>query len=171
MRYRIIKPSFWKSDREIRDDSNALAGTYRLANLWGTKAEGEARGRELLFDYTGWDNRYTRMTDASGQVLATMEPVGWWGMKYKLTHGGKEYGWKTNGWGTSFMLYDGAAEIVRVRVGGYFTPGTIEGEGALNDADLIPLILFGLYQQYVISANASAAGAGGASAVVVTSGS
>ena len=169
MSFTIVKPSFWKSDREIRDDSNALVGHYRLAGAWHTKAEGEAHGRKLRFGYKGWDNRYTQMTDESGNLLATIEPVGWWGVKYKLVSGGKEYGWTTNGWGTAFMIFDGEKEIARVRLGGYFKPGTIETHGAIEMKDLIPLILYGLYQYYVISSNAAATGSAASGAAVVTS--
>lgn len=164
----ILKSSFWKSSREIQDASHVVLGTYNLSNIWCTKAEGEALGRKLLFNYTGWDNRYSQMTDASGQVLARIEPVGWWGMRYKLTYNGKEYLWKMSGWGNTFMIYDppdgeagSETEIVRVHPGGYFKPGTVTVQKPMDNKDLIPLILYGFYQQYMIASQAAAASGGG----------
>ena len=72
--YSIVKPSFWHSRREVRNASNALVGYFQLTGWTQTKAEGEAHGRKLLFSYPGWDGRYARMTDASGQMLATFKP-------------------------------------------------------------------------------------------------
>lgn len=159
----IVKPSFWKSYREVRDASNVLVATYRLSNAWQTKAEGEVQGRRFLFGYTGWDGRYSQMTDMSGQVIARIEPIGWWGMWYKLTYNGKEYRWRMSGWGTEFMIYDGETEIVRVRPGGYFKPGTVTAHRPMDNKELLPLVLYGIYQLHVIASQSAAASGGGAS--------
>ncbi len=156
--YTIHKPSFWSPTREIRDRSNAIVGTYQLAGYWGTDVEAESYGRKLRFGYRGWDNRYAQMTDASGAPLATLEPVGWWGTHYGLKSGGKTYRWTMNWWGSAFKMYDGDIEIMRVTVGGYFTPGRIEMQRTMEGKELVPLVLFGIYYHNSLSANAAATG-------------
>jgi|GEM_PF-4909409 len=162
----IVKPSFWKSYREVRDASNALVGWYKLSNAWQTKAEGEVQGRRFHFSYVGWDGRYSQMTDTSGHVIARIEPIGWWGTWYKLTYNGKEYRWRMNGWGTESMMYDvptqagGETEIVRVRPGGYFKPGTVTVHRPMDTKELIPLVLYSIYQQHVIASQSAASGGG-----------
>ena len=108
--------------------------------------------------------RYSRMTDASGNVIATMAPADWWGMRYKLSYNGKEYLWKLNGWGTVFTIFDGEREIARVHPGGYFWPGRVAVQNHMENKDLVPLILFGIYQLYMISSQAAAASGGGGGA-------
>lgn len=154
----IRKPSFWRSDREIRDASHTVVGKYRLTGFWQMKAEGEAQGRKLILSYTGWDTRYSQMTDASGNVIARIEPTGWWGTSYKLTYNGKEYRWKMNGWGTAFMLYEGETEIIRVHPGGYFKEGSVTTHRPMENKDLIPLVIYGLYQQHLVASNTAATG-------------
>lgn len=160
MTFSIRKPSFWKSDREIRDPSNALVGEYRVANAWWTKGEGEAYGRKLRFGYTGWDGRYSQMTDESGNILAHMEPAGWWGLECKLTYGAKVYRWKLNGWGTAFTVYEGETELMRVTPRGYFKEGTIALGDRIDAKDAIPLALYGIYQLQMISSQSAASGGG-----------
>ncbi len=133
-----------------------------MTNWSWTKGEGEARGRRLRFSYDGWDSRYNYMTDASGQKLATFEPVGWWGTQFKLLYDGKGYGWKVNGWGTTFSILDGETEIIRVFQGGYFKPGSITVNRAMDEKDLLPLILYGLYQMQIYASNSSSAASGAA---------
>jgi hypothetical protein len=152
----ITKPSFWRTDREFRDDTRMLIGKFRFVNAWQTKAEGEAEGRKLFFSYPGWDSRYSEMSESGGVVVARFEPVGWWGTWYKLTYKGKDYRWRMNGWGTEYVLYDGETEVLRVKPGGYLKPGTATVSGAMSEKDALPLVQFSLYLAYLIAAQAAA---------------
>jgi hypothetical protein len=163
MEMTITKPSFWRSDLQIRDESRMLVGKYRYLNAWQTKAEGEIEGRKILFSYKGWDSRYTEMSDPATGVIGTIEPADWWGAKYKLTYGGKEYRWAVSGWGTSFTISDGETEILRVRPGGYLRPGNIVVQSAMPARDALPLALFGIYQLYLMASQSSVGAGGGAS--------
>jgi hypothetical protein len=160
---RIVKPSFWGSRREIHDAAGMTIAHFKMTNWTQNKAEGEARGRQFRFAYDGWDSRYNYMSDMSGTKIATFEPVGWWGTQFKLVYDGVEYSWKPNGWGTGFTLKKGEEEIMRVHCGGYFRPGTITMQGDMQEKELIPLILYGLYEMQIYSAQAASA-----SPVVVT---
>lgn len=167
--YSIVKPSFWHSRREVRNASNVLLGYYQHSGWTQSKAEAEAHGRKLIFSYKGWDNRNARMTDMSGNVLATFEAVGWIRTQFKLTYGGREYAMKLNGWGTTFSIFDGETEVLRVTPGGYFKPGTITVHTAIEEKEMLALVFFGLYEQYQIMAAASAAGSAGVAGAVVIS--
>jgi hypothetical protein len=159
-KYAIIKPSFWKSRREIQDASHGKAGFLQTTSMWKTTAEGEARGQRFTFTPRGWDQRKAEMTDMSGQVVGRLEPTGWWGMTFKMSYGGGDYEWKPNGWGTRFTIRQGEKEIMLVRPGGYFKPGIIEISSDIPEKDALPLALFGLFQMELYSAQSSAASSG-----------
>ena len=158
--YTIIKPSFWRSRREIQDASHGKVGYLVSTSSWKTTAEGEMRGRRFKFTPRGWDQRKAEMTDMSGQVFGTSEPKGWWGTRYLMRYGGAEYEWKPNGWNTSFSIRQGEREILTVRPGGYFKPGLITIMSDIEEKDALPLALFGLYQMDLYSAQTAAASGG-----------
>lgn len=134
-----------------------------MTNWMQNKAEGEVRGRHFTFGYDGWDSRYNYMRDMSGQKLATFEPVGWWGTQFKLVYEATEYSWKPDGWGSGFTLRQSEEEIMRVKCGGYWKPGTITMQRDMPEKEVLPLILYGLYQMQLYAAQTSSA-----SAAVVT---
>lgn len=160
---KIVKPSFWSSRREIHDAAGMPIAYIAMKGWAHSKAEGEARGKQFTFAYDGWDTRYNYMSDMSGKRVATFEPIGWWGMQFKLIFDGKEYSWKPNGWGSGFTLFEGETEVMGVKCGGYFRPGTISMQRDIPEKELLPLVLYGLYQMQLYVAQASSA-----SSVVVT---
>lgn len=156
--YTIEKPSFWRNRRELKDASHGKAGCFEMASVWSSKAEAEAHGTRYRFATPSvWDLRRGDMTDAAGQKIAHAEPRDWWG-RTTLTFQGTSYVWKPATWHSGFTLLKDDREITKVRLGGYFKPGSISvSEG--NPKELLPVILFGIYY-YNLYANQAAAASG-----------
>ena len=157
--FSIVKPSFWSGRREVKDRHGGGVGHYTSTSVWGSKAEFDMHGRRFRFATKGWEGTRAEMTGMSGQVVATILPLSWWGTKYTLTHAGKEYAWSPNGWGTGFSIQAGEKRIVQVKCGGYFKPGSITVEGEVPEQDALPLALFGLFYLQVYAAQMSGGGA------------
>lgn len=158
--FTVAKSSFWNTEREIHDSAGGTIGRFGMTGWWWTTGEAEARGHQYRFGVdNAWWSQKTHMTDMSGQTIAHIAPKGWWGTEYLLTYSNQEYILKVNGWGTGFTLSQGGADIMRVREGGYFKPGSVTIFGSLADKDALILVLFGLFQLQIHASNASASGA------------
>lgn len=155
-KYAIVKPSFWKSRREVLDHSKMMVAYMETVSFWQNSVRGEApRGNPINMKTIGWDDRKTQMTDASGTVLGTITPKGFLGTRYVLMFKDKEYQWKLSTWGTGFSIFDAEGEVMSVRAGGYFKPGSVEARREMPEKEMLPLVLFGIYQVSILSNQAS----------------
>jgi hypothetical protein len=155
--YIIQKPSWWRSRKEVRDAQGGLAGYLDVVSYWSNRWEGEARGKRVKFESGRWDYRYSKMRDASGEELAHIEPLGWWGMRYKLVYDGEEYTWKPDGWGSGFTILHGTREVLRYSPH-MFRPDEVTSNEP-DEKKAVLLLIFGLYQ---LQLYATAAASGGA---------